>query len=258
MTRLKQSHELMRRVREMVLGHHEGEVIETTPIDAHVLILYSRVRSLLEGACVLLDARLPEEAVILGREMFTDSLHLMEIATQAPDRAPLVLGLVSKSLTEMQNLQREAASLGVSNKRDVDAVLGVLAERRKEIDAYRRRHGIGNMKSFRHEKQLASDHGRLDGYLDFAFVHRMVHRADMAQAGRTVRTDEVVRVCLRNPDDDFLVAASAFVMTSALHAHKAVAPIFAWTETEPEEIDRLLAEIDRLFSAELHSPGGNP
>jgi len=258
MTRLKQSHELMRRVREIVLGHHEGEVVERTPIEYHVLIFYSRIRSLLEGACVLLDARLPEEVVILGREMFTDSLRLMEMASRESDRESLILGLVNRSLTEWENLQREALSLGVSDKREVATVLGLVAKRRKEIDAYRERHGIGQLKTFPKEKQLAKVHGRLGEYLDYAFAHRMVHRADMAQAGRILKIGDVRAISLRNPDDDSMVAASAFVMTSALHAHKAVASIFAWTETKPEEIDRLLAEIDRLFPAELQSPGGNP
>ncbi len=46
---------------------------------------------------------------------------------------------------------------------------------------------------------------------------------------------------------------AAFAMTSALHAHKAVASIFAWTETLPEEIDRLLEEIQEFASSDQSS-----
>jgi hypothetical protein len=256
MTRLEQSKELMRRVREIVLGHHEGEVMEMTPVDAYVLMMYSRIRSLLQGVCVLLNDRLPEEAIILGREMFTDSLNLMEIASREADRASL-LGLISGDCNEWEKLDCQALSLGERDERDV-SVLEHVAKRRKEIEGYRQRHGIGPLKTLRQQKQLAKDHGRLGEYLDFVFAHRMVHRPGIAQAGRTLKRDtEVLAMHLRNPDPDSLAPASAFVMTSALHAHKAVASIFAWTETLPEQIDRLLEEIRELFPAKLSSPDQN-
>jgi hypothetical protein len=254
MTRLERSKELMRRVREIVLGHHEGEVVEMTPVDAYVLMMYSRIRSLLQGVCVLLNDRLPEEAIILGREMFTDSLNLMEIASREADRASLILGLISGDCSEWEKLDCQALSLGERDESDV-RVHEHVAKRRKEIEGYRQRHGIGPLKTLRQEKQLAKNHGRLGEYLDFVFAHRMVHRPGIAQAGRTLKRDtEVLAVHLRNPDPDSLAAASPFVMTSALHAHKAVASIFAWTETLPEEIDRLLEEIRELLPAELPSP----
>jgi hypothetical protein len=259
MTSFKQSKELMQRVRKMVLGHHEGEVIETTPVGWHVLMMYSRIRSLLEGACILLDARLPEEAIILGRQMFTDSLYLMEAARREPDRAALILGLANDTLTELENLERQALSLGLRDKSHVEGVLDRVRKRRKQIDGYRERHGIGRFERFRDEKQLAKDHGRLDEYLDFQFAHRMVHRADVAQAGRTRRRGkEVVGIYLRNPDDDFHAAVSTFIMSSAVYAHKAAASIFGWMETSAEEMDQVLAEIEQLFPAELCPPEESP
>jgi hypothetical protein len=255
MTSLEQSKELMRRVREIVLGHHVGVVIETTPADARVLRMYWRIASLLEGACLLLDARLPEEAIMLGREMFTDSLHLMEIASRGPNRAPLILGLASKALGELENLGRQARSLGVENQRGMEEIQDHVAKERKKIEGYRLRHGIGALETLRHEKQLATEHGRLGEYLDFEFAHRMVHVPDIAQAGRTRKRDaEVVEFQLRNPDDEFIARVSAFIMQSALHAHKAVASVFDWTDPSREDIDRVLTEIEQLFPAKLSAP----
>ena len=238
----------MRRVREIVLEHHEREVLEVTPVDAHILMMYSRIRSLLEGSCVLLREGLPQEAMFLGRAMFTDSLQLMEIVSGEANRAALVLELVSKTLTEWEDLERQAVNLGESDEPDL-RVLDYVAQRRKQIAGYQRRHGIGPFKKLDDEKQLARKHGRLSEYIDFAFSHRMVHRADMAQSGRIIEMDnEVLGMHLRNPDDNFLAGVFGFVMTSALHAHKAVAQIFAWTETEPQEIDRMLADIRHPLS----------
>lgn len=243
----------MRRVREIVLGH-EGEVMKVTGLDAYVVMMYSRIRSLLQGVYVLLNDRLPEEATILGREMFTDSLYLMEIASREADRASLILGLRNRTLTEMEKLERQARSLGERDEPDV-RVLEHVAKGRKNIEACRQRHGIGELGTLRDQKQLARDHGRLGEYLDFQYAHRMVHVAEIAQVGRTRRRDtEVVGMYLRNADPDFRAAVSAFAMTSALHAHKAVASILAWTEIPPEEIDGLLEEIRELFAAEPPSP----
>lgn len=247
MTRLQQSKEFMRRVREIVLGHHEGEVMQITPVDADILVRYSRVRSLLDGVCVLLGRRLAAEAIILGRELFSDSLHLMEFASLGPSRASLVLGMVSQTLTEVENLERQALSHGVIDEKQLKTGLDILAKRRKKIEGYQRRHGISRLRRPRDEKQLARDHGRLDEYVDFKLAHLMVHRPDVAQAGRMLKTDDdVLGIHLRNPDDDFIAAVSAWIMASALQAHIAVASIFGWTEPSQDEIARLLTGINEL------------
>ena len=174
MTRLEQSKKFMRRIQEILL-RHEGQFVQTTPIDAYVLITYWRIVSLLQGVRLLLGARLPEEAFILSRQMFTDSLQLMEIARRGPDRASLILGELNRTLTEWEDLERQALSLGDRDESDV-RVLEHVAKKRKEIEGVRRRKGIGQLGRFRSEKQLATDHGRLDEYIDFEFAHRIVHR----------------------------------------------------------------------------------
>jgi hypothetical protein len=258
MTPLKRSQELMRRVREILLGHHEREEMVIPPVYRPILQLYSRMRSLLEGTCLLLDAGLPEEAIILGREMFTDSLYLMKLAKCEPDRAALILELLNEVFAKWEDLERQELSIKGLPRGNDSIIRDFVAKNRKKIEAYKQREGISERKRFGSEKQLAKEYGRLDEYLDFACANAMVHQAIFAQqTGRTFMTGDVHTISLRNPDDDSKVAGSAFVMRSALHAHKAVASIFAWTETDPDEIDGLLAEIEHLLPGEGRSAGGD-
>ena len=248
MTPLKRSQGLMRRVREIVLDHHEGEVMEIPPVYKAILQLYSRIRSLLEGTCLLLDGRLPEEAIILGREMFSDSLYLMKLAKCESDRAALILELLNEVLAKWESLERQELSIKGLDRGNDTIIRDFVSKGRKEIEAYKQREEISERKRFGSKKQLAREYGRLDEFMDFEFANAVVHQAIIAeQVGRTSMTGDVQTISLRNLDDASLVGASGFVMKSALYAHKAVASIFAWTESQPEEIERLLAEIDALL-----------
>jgi hypothetical protein len=247
MATVQRSQELFRRVRAVLLDHHEGEVSEMPPGDGQILVMYSRVRSLLEGVRVLLDARLPEEAIILGRELFTDSLHLMELAHRGDDRAALLLGMANRALTQIDNMEQQALALGMRSAEQVEAVLEQVKHQRKRIEDYRQRNSLGQFAKFPHEKQLATTLGRLGEYMDFELANLYVHEPVMAQSGRTIKAGDVVGIHLHNPDDEALVVAAAFAMVSVLHAHKAVASVLGWTEISPDEIDSLLAEVEGQF-----------
>lgn len=219
--------------------------MEIKVVDHYVLNMYSRIRSLLEGVGVLLEAQLPEEAIHLSRQMFSDSLYLMEIAREGPNRAALILGAILQSLNEIENLERQALSLRVHEERDVERTREHLRDRRRQIEAYRARHGIGRLKTFPDEKQLATSHKRLEEYIDFQFAHRVIHRADIAQFARSKRSHQgFVQISLRNPDQDWFANVAAFAMRCALHAHAAVASIFGWTETPAQQIEQLLTDVE--------------
>ena len=112
-----------------------------------------------------------------------------------------------------------------------------IERRRSAIESYRRRHHIERLKQFGHEKQLAQKHGRLEEYIDFVFAHRMVHVPLIAQQGRLGKgADDLVTISLHTTDDEFLVGASGFAMTSALHAHRACTQMFNWSETSIEDV----------------------
>jgi hypothetical protein len=163
---------------------HGDEVLNVSPIDGMIMIMFGRMRSLLHGISVLLRRDLPEEAVILGRELFTDSLRLAELARQdLHGRAALILGMENQTLDEWEQMERAAKSLDPSHRTPA-AMTARIAARRKKVQAGMRRIGVPRLRQFRHEKQLAKDNGRLDDFMDFELSHRRRRPTVANQEGR--------------------------------------------------------------------------
>jgi hypothetical protein len=246
----------MARVQAILFGPHDGQVVEIPTADAYILSMYARSRSLLHGVSVLLDAGMPEEAMILARELFSDSLILKAIAGAGEARGALLLGMRNDGLTDLQNLERQALNLGLRSEQHFNEVGDMIAAERAKVERYRVRNGIAGYGKLPDEKQLAKSQGRVGEYLDYQFAHRMVHRADFAQAMRTTRgDDDIVRVFLQTPDPEFAPNVAAVAMTAALHAHLGAAAVFGWAETSVAEIDELLRQIDDEFGSTL--PAGD-
>jgi hypothetical protein len=208
---------------------------------------YTRVASLFEGARTLIEAGFPEEAVILGRELFTDSLHLMDIAGQKPDaRRALLAGTRNELYTRWESVVKEALATGEETEAGATEVLAAVERGKKNVQAYQAKHGIKKLRSFRHEKQLARDLGRGKECLHFELAHLMVHRADFVQPMRTGKKGDIRMLHLRSADPSMVVAAAVFVMRSAVYAHKAAASVLSWSFEPPQAIDDLLSEIDAL------------
>jgi hypothetical protein len=248
-TRAERLDELSSKAFEMAMSHADEEV-ELSPIDGKIFVMYGRAMSLLRGVKALLEADLPEEAVILGREIFTDSLQLAELASQdLHGRATLVLGLANSELTEWENMEREAASLEPGYETPA-AMTEAIAWRRTGIQQGMERFGVERLRGFAHEKQLAKQHDRLDDLMDFQLAHRLVHRADMAQGFRTRKVEDRLGVYLGNRDPEWKAAVAAFAAQSCLHAFKAAASIFGWRKPGPDEASELLEQLVMLVKEE--------
>lgn len=232
---------------------HGDEKLEVSPIDSMLLIRFGRVRSLIYGVNMLLRHDLPEEAMILGRELFTDSLQLSELARHdAQGRAAFILGMENQSLTEWEQMEQLARSLDPKH-RTPSVLTTVIAARRKSIQAAMGRFGVTKLRRFRKEKQLAEDNGRLGDLMDFAISHRFVHRADMAQIHRTNKVKDTLGIHLANRDEDVKARVGVFAAQSALHGFAAVATIFEWSDPGSKEARRLLDQITVVAEKDVGS-----
>lgn len=244
--RLQQARELLGRVREIVIGHHEGEEMEIPSIWGDLALLtYSRARSVLEGVTLLVDAHLPEEALMLVRSLLSDSLMLAELAARPEDPVALGFGWLWETNNRYDDLGRAAVAVGLAR---ADEWAPGIARRGAAIEDGMKARGVKRRKRFDDEHRLATKHGRAREYWDYKFMSEVIHRLDVAQAFRQQRPSSgTVHVFLRNDDPDWLAAALVGAMTSALHAHKATASMFGWTETNVDEIDGLIDTLEHLF-----------
>jgi hypothetical protein len=229
---------------------HGDEEFEVSPIDFMMLTMFGRVRSLLQAVNILLGRNLPEEAMILGRELFTDSLQLAELARHdVQGRAALILGVANQSLTEWEQMESTARSIDPDHETP-PAMTKEIAARRRNIQAGMSRFGLAKLRRFPHEKQLATTNGRLDDFMDFELSHRFVHRADMAQVPRTKKVKDSVGIHLGNRDEEWKARVGAFAAQSALHAFVAAATILGWSDPGPEDARRLLEQLAEIAEEE--------
>lgn len=137
-------------------AHTVGGHAEVRPHYHEVLVIYDRCRGLFKAVHTLVRAGLGEEALILTRPMFTESLMLMNIA--AADE-PTRLGRLARwslaSLDDFAGVMREGEARG----RDESESLANIAKRRATIVEYARKFKAALPKRWPpNEKQLADRH----------------------------------------------------------------------------------------------------
>ncbi len=70
---------LLERIKEKVLSSSPSKEITVATADGLTLGMYWRCVSLFRSVLILLDNNQPEEALILARSLFAESLRLMEL-----------------------------------------------------------------------------------------------------------------------------------------------------------------------------------
>ncbi|MGB0098218.1 MAG: hypothetical protein WBP81_37475 [Solirubrobacteraceae bacterium] len=226
-----------------------GRELEAEPYQVAIVSLFDRCRSMFGAVRVLLDHDFAQEAVVLGRPLFTESLMLTELADlDEPRRVALVVGWWLAGLTSLEGIVREGIALG-----DDGDELAAIAARRDELQRYVADRGVKS-RPFPQEKDLARTHGRAREYLDFRLTHHFVHGTAMAAEERlTKRADGTYVVGGPGADvETWAPPAGLFAATSLLLATRAVCRIFGWQE--PPELPGLLRKCDDVI-VELNRPG---
>jgi hypothetical protein len=206
-----------------------------------ILNTYDRCLGLHTGVRVLLERGLVDEAIILERPLFIDSLALAELAaSDETQRGSLVIGRILESLQRLCGLQLELARLGS----DVtDDPVERHAEIRRMIEEYAAHYGLAtrHWRPDDHSQQMANRHGRAHEYGTLLIAHLYVHGSAIATAGRSLLTaDGVIEVGDHAAlDKTWKHEIGLFASHSLLHATRSACTIFGWPE--PVEVQALIA-----------------
>lgn len=211
---------------------------------AHILGMYWRCVRLFDAALQLLKAELPEEAAIIARSLFEDSLRLQQVAADDVDRDALVLGWANDSISERFGLLQVAKSLGLDD--DISVAEGKLNDQRRVLQAFQLRRGVKKLKRFAAERQASVRFGRADDFWAYSLSHELVHGSDVAWlfARRSQGTD-VGGLHAKTSDPGIRAAFAEFAAGSVTAAAKAAAAIFPFLQVEA--IDDSLANIRKLL-----------
>jgi hypothetical protein len=235
---------LMDRV-DALLSDVDGElgVQEILVPDAYVLWLFSRVRSTFRAARLLVSRQLIDEAMHLARSLVTDGLRLMKLESVGEDRPAYLLGWVNESITEKENLIREAVRIGLAP--DPTTVLDGIRAQRQSLNRYVTRRGVGPLRRFASEKQLAEEFGLEREYWDFEYVNNIVHGSPLTASHRLQTRDDGVVLVSTLHDEQTMVGPTALISSQwALLALRSFRSMFTPPLAPNVQIDDLLAEID--------------
>jgi hypothetical protein len=228
-----------RRTVESVLPR---ERVEFRTIDAPAMMMFSRTRRLYRACVTSLRADLADEAMILGRSIFTESLRLGEMADAGDDRVQFAVRWFSDGINVSRDLLKVAEDVGLET--DLSASLAQLEERRRQLDAFVLRNGVQRHgRAFGDEKQMAVRQGRTHEYWVFVLAHQMTHGSEVGYANQDWRNPPE-RPIADTPSTPVQRAnTGSWILSCYLRGFLSMATMFGWDRAPAQT---LLDEVDRL------------
>ena len=211
--------------------------------EAFILGFYWQARSLHKSIAILLDADFPDEALLVARSLFIESLRLQELAVSEPRRAELVLAWANDSLQRRKKMLREANHVGLVD--DFEAKMNALREEETRQQKYQRDQGVEKLRDFMDPRVAVKKFGRDEDYFAYELAHQMVHGSSVAHISRSKRLWGDV-LGLFSIDAGVYATATVVVFAgrSTLLACRSACTIFGWRE--PPQVSELLAEVAEL------------
>jgi hypothetical protein len=220
----------LREVREAVdSGVLLGESAKLPTHDAFILGMYWRSRALLEAVDALLQVRLPDEALIIWRSLFEQSLRLQELGNSGSSRVALLLAWYNAALSAKSGLIKGAERRGWA------AVLGLdqsqIEDKRGEIQGYMARHNVPRLSGFMTDEAASAKFDRDDELWVMRLTGEIVHGSEVAHGSRRrALEDGGVGYDLRDNDPERAAWVAALAGRSMLLIRQAVGPIFGWPQ----------------------------
>jgi hypothetical protein len=211
---------------------------------AYMLGMFWRCVRLFDGALLLLKAELPEEAAILSRSLFAESLRLQQLAAHPRGQEALVLGWANDSIEQKIGLLKTAKSIGLDD--DIQAELAELEESHSQLQAYQVRRGVKRLQRFRSAREAALTFSRQDDFWAYQWSHESVHGSDAVwMFARRATAPGVAALHAKTNDPTVRGAFAEFATGSLTEAVKAASSIFGWPLAI--ELSQPLEEIRNLL-----------
>jgi hypothetical protein len=236
--------EVLERIEERMDAAFPTEGISVTRADRIALDIYTRCMSLFRSIALLLNNNQAEEALMLWRSLFTDSLRMRELAAaEKKDRIAIELGHYAYSLEQTKQRLQQAKRLGVTD--DITSELANIEDQKRAMENYRKRFGIEKLKRFSSEENLINKLNLEVDLWTFRYSHGFVHGEDIAQSHRRRKMQGgVLAFFSHTADPDFLVGVGLAAAQAILDTHEAAGKMFSW-QISPE-VQELIENVEEL------------
>jgi hypothetical protein len=241
--------ELLERIEKSILSGLPEEGVSVTPADAIAVGMYWRCMSLFYSIILLLNNNQPEEALMLWRALFSDSLRLRELeAAGKKGRIAIELGHYAHSLERTKQRIQQAKSLGVTD--DITSEMAHIEKQKRGMENYRKRFGIEKLKRFSSEENLINKLNLKVDLWTFLYSHGFVYGEDIVQTHRRRKIQaDVLAFFYHTPDTGFLAGVGLAAARSIVDAHEAAGKMFGWQVlAELRELIEELANLERRIN----------
>lgn len=233
---------LLEQIEESMLSTLPAEGVSVTLADSIAVGIYWRCMSLFRSIILLLSNNQPEEALMLWRPLFTDSLRIRELeAAGKKDRIAIQLGHFASSLERTKDRAQEAKRQGITD--DITKELAQIEKQKRALEGYRKKLGIDKLKQFSSEKNLIKKLNLKVDFWTFLYSHGFVHGEDIAQIHRRRRIEHtsVLAFFSHTADPELLGGVGLAAAQLILDTHESAGKMLGW-ETSPE-LPKLLSAI---------------
>lgn len=237
-------------IRDLVLKDAEFPSTSMPPTRTVVVGMLSRCLGLYKAAVLLLLNDLPDEALIIGRPLFEESIWLSELADgDDKRREQLVLGWLYDSLNRAQSVVHAAARAGLEKSTaKKDEALAGLEARRESVKKYQARHGIGEKLAFRPLEELARKFGRLEGWWVHEVAHQFVHGNELSHSFRSrLIAPNSTAFFTGNAEPSRIATVGALCAESVIEAHSAGAQLLERTIEHEDKLRSLFGDIQSFI-----------
>lgn len=246
---LRQGMNLMARVLASLEEATPKEEAELKVLDHPILQMYMRSRSLYEGTHILIEARLAEEALVLARSLYEESLRLMHLAKEGERRWSYTARWLMDAIDHKRGLVREGP-LPRDQEKEKE-FLRQLDDEETKLRGAKQRLGVVTEMRFTSVENLATIHNRNDDLWTYKLSHRMTHGSPIAQSFRSIKPasqdqEEPHRLYTRSDNPFPKLIAIVFSTKSMLHSHQSVAAIFEFIPPQKASHE-FFAEIESLL-----------
>lgn len=219
-----------------------GPEHRVSPPRAHILSKWTRCMSLFDAIGLLLHNAKVEEALLLSRPLFEESMDLHQLATRQAEADALILSWAEDSANRDEALfVRKGEALGLEEI--AQRVRSRLAKRRSDIATYRAQYNI----PMGVKLQSSENWARLrfkDAWWMYCASHSVVHGDALAH--RTFRqikiADNSYELGVLPTTPHWLALVAAFASASYVRAFESTAGLFGWRV--PPTLAPLLEEIE--------------
>ena len=217
-----------------LLGEIKGDVlnrpVKMPTSHAFIFGMFWRSVRLYEGTLVLLEDQLPEEAAILGRSLFEESLRLRQLGADESKRDALILAWADASIREKVGLIKTAESIGIEP--DGRAILEKLGQDRSNLWSHAQRLKVAKYIPFLQPKVAAIRFGRKEDFWTYSWSHESVHGSDAAWLFARKKIGENLALFAKTSSPGLRASFAAFAAESVMDVAEATASIFQWKEFE--------------------------